>query len=220
MNLRLSSQTGASSQPRSGPPIKRNGPLVATALEKLQSSSTASGTNANRQRENGEQSNHSNIPSPASAGSTQAERSENAGIKATKGEKKETNLKNDESDAEYEELKRQAKRKQRAAEKQALRNYVLKNDPSLSFTIDRKQFGNPETLGKSQKKARKGSDEDNSENNANLMRIRPNPPPQYSASSEQEWRTFVNALDNYWDAWPKRVSVKHKIKNSSNYFKG
>jgi hypothetical protein len=220
MNLRSSSQTGAGSQPRSRPPVERDGPSVAAALERLQSSSTASGANASRQREDGEQGNHSNIPSPASAGREQAERSGDAGVRATGGEREETDVGNDESDVEYEELKRQAERKQRAAEKQALRNYVVGDDPSLSFTIDGKQFGNPETLGKSQKRARKGTDEDDSEDNANLMRIRPNPPPQYSASSEQEWRTFVNALDNYWDAWPKRVSVKHKIKNSSSYFKG
>ena len=149
MNLRSSSQTGAGSQPRSRPPVERDGPSVAAALERLQSSSTASGANASRQREDGEQGNHSNIPSSASAGSTQAERSGDAGVRATRGEGEETDIGNDESDAEYEELKRQAERKQRAAEKQALRNYVLGSDPSLSFTIDGKQFGNPETLKKS-----------------------------------------------------------------------
>ena len=72
----------------------------------MQSSSTASGANANRQRENGEQGNHSNIPSPASAGKEQAERNEDAKIRAIKEERKETDLGNDESDTEYEELKR------------------------------------------------------------------------------------------------------------------
>ena len=77
----------------------------------MQSFSTVSGANASRQRENGEQGNHSNIFSPASAGSTQAERSGDAGIRATSGEGEETDIGNDESDAEYEKLKRQAERK-------------------------------------------------------------------------------------------------------------
>ena len=54
INLKSSSQTGAGSQPRSGPPVERDGPSVAAALERLQSFSTVSGANANRQRENGE----------------------------------------------------------------------------------------------------------------------------------------------------------------------
>jgi hypothetical protein len=89
----------------------RDGSLVVTVLERLQSSSITSGANASRQRENGEQSNHSNIPLSASAGSTQAERNRDAGIRAIRGEEKETDIGNDESDTEYEELKRQAERK-------------------------------------------------------------------------------------------------------------
>ena len=39
------------------------------------------------------------------------------------------------SDKKFEELKRQAARKQRAEKKQALRKYLKKNDPNLSITI-------------------------------------------------------------------------------------
>ena len=59
-----------------------------------------------------------------------------------------------------------------------------------------------------------------SDSGADIIRIKPNPPPLYSAGSEQEWRTFVNTLDNYWDAQDMHVSDKHKIKKSSSYFKG
>ncbi len=52
------------------------------------------------------------------------------------------------------------------------------------------------------------------------MRIKSNPPPLYNTDSEQEWRIFVNTLDNYWDVWDMYVSDKHKIKKSLNYFKG
>ncbi len=51
------------------------------------------------------------------------------------------------------------------------------------------------------------------------MRIRPNSPPLYDAGSEQEWRTFVNILDNYWDAWDMYISDKYKIKKFLSYFK-
>jgi hypothetical protein len=91
INFRLLSQTGAGSQSRSRPPVERDGPSIAAVLERLQSFSTASGANASRQRENGEQGNHFNILSPASAGKEQAERNGNAGIRATrKKEKRQT----------------------------------------------------------------------------------------------------------------------------------
>jgi hypothetical protein len=37
----------------------------------------------------------------------------------------------------------------------------------------------------------------NNEDNANLLRIRPNLPPLYGTSSEQKWRIFVNILKTY-----------------------
>jgi len=125
------------------------------------------------------------------------------------------------SDEEFEDLKRQASRKQRDEEKQALRRYLKGDDPSLSITIQGKQYGNPENLRKRKRKQRVTSngEESDSEDNANLLRIRPNPPPLYGASSEQEWRTFVIALNAYWAGWPKRVRTAHKIAASSSYFK-
>ncbi len=55
---------------------------------------------------------------------------------------------------------------------------------------------------------------------ADIIRIRPNPPPLYNINSEQEWRTFVNILDNYQDVWDIYISDKHKIKKFLSYFKG
>jgi hypothetical protein len=52
------------------------------------------------------------------------------------------------------------------------------------------------------------------------LRIRPNPFPLYGASSEQEWRIFVNALEAYWEGWPKRIRTVYKIVTLSSYFKG
>ena len=77
----------------------------------MQSFSTVSGANISRQRENGEQGNYFNIPLLANAGSIQAERSEDAEIRITREKRKETDIRNDESDAKYEKLKRQAERK-------------------------------------------------------------------------------------------------------------
>lgn len=126
------------------------------------------------------------------------------------------------SDEEFESLKRQASRKRRDREKQALRRYLSEDDPDLSIIVQGEQYGNPENLNQRKRKQRAtsnggGSD---SEDNANLLRIRPNPPPSYGATNEQEWRTFVNALEAYWDGWPKRVRTAHKIAISSTYFKG
>jgi hypothetical protein len=124
-------------------------------------------------------------------------------------------------DEEFEDLKRQASRKQREEEKQALRRYLSGDDPSLSITIQGRSYGNPENLRKRKRKQKVTSngEESDSEDNANLLRIRPNPPPLYGASSEQEWRTFVIALNAYWAGWPKRVRTAHKIATSSSYFK-
>jgi hypothetical protein len=126
------------------------------------------------------------------------------------------------SDEEFEDLKRQASRKQRDEEKQALRRYLSGDDPGLSITIQGRQYGNPENLNKRKRKRRVPSngEESDSEDNANLLRIRPNPPPLYRASSEQEWRTFVNALEAYWAGWPFRIHIAHKIATSSSYFEG
>ena len=59
--------------------------------------------------------------------------------------------------------------------------------------INGKIYGNLE--GKIRKRRRKSSG--SSDSSTDVMRIRPNPPSFYGAGSEQEWRTFINTLDNY-----------------------
>ncbi len=81
--------------------------------------------------------------------------------------------------------------------------------------INNKIYGNPG--GKIRKRRRRSSGFNDSD--ADIIRIRSNSPPLYSAGSEQEWRIFVNTFDNYWDAWDIYISDKHKIKKSLNYFK-
>jgi hypothetical protein len=75
------------------------------------------------------------------------------------------------SDEEFEELKRQAAHKQRAEEKQALRNYLKGDDPNLSILIQGRQYGNPESLNKRKRKQRTSPNNDasDSEDNANLL---------------------------------------------------
>jgi hypothetical protein len=154
----------------------------------------------------------------ADAGEEQEDPMEEAGTVSGPEEGEQGDI---DTDEEFEELKRQAARKQRAEEKQALRRYLKGDDPNLLITIEGRQYGNPENLNKRKRKQRPSSndEESDSEDNANLLRIRPNPPPLYGASSEQEWRTFVNALEAYWEGWPKRIRTVHKIAASSSYFK-
>ncbi len=100
-----------------------------------------------------------------------------------------------------------------------MRRYLKKN-PDFIAIINGKIYGNPRGNlgGKIRKRGRRNSGSSNS--GANTMRIRFNPPPLYSADSEQEWRIFVNIFDNYQDAWDVYISDKHKIKKSSSYFNG
>ena len=96
-----------------------------------------------------------------------------------------------------------------------MRRYLEGEDPDYVVIIDGKIYGNPG--GKIRKRRRRSSG--SSDSNTDTIQIRFNPLSFYGAGSEQEWRTFVNALDNYWDAWDMHVSDKHKIKKSSSYFK-
>ena len=84
--------------------------------------------------------------------------------------------------------------------------------------IDDKIYGNPggNLGGKIRKRGRRNSGF--SDSDTNTIRIRLNSPPLYGADSKQEWRIFVNTLDNYWDVWDMYVSDKYKIKKSSSYF--
>ncbi len=121
-----------------------------------------------------------------------------------------------EDDFEYEELKRQIRRKYRVAEKQIMRRYLKKKNPDYVAIINGKIYGN--LKGKIRKRRCRSSGSNNS--NANVMRIRFNPPPFYNAGSEEEQRIFVNVLDNYWDVWDMYISDKYKIFKFLNYFKG
>ena len=120
-----------------------------------------------------------------------------------------------EDDFEYEKLKRQVRRKYRAAEKQVMGRYLKEEDPDYVVIIDGKIYRN--LGGKIRKRRCRNSG--SSDSGANIIRIRFNPPPLYNINSEQEWRTFVNTLDNYQDAWDIYVFDKYKIKKSLSYFK-
>ncbi len=74
-----------------------------------------------------------------------------------------------------------------------MRRYLEGEDPDYVVIIDGKIYGN---LGSKIRKRRCRSSE-SSDSGADIMRIRFNLSPLYGASSEQEWRIFVNALDNY-----------------------
>ncbi len=127
------------------------------------------------------------------------------------------NFKEDsEDDFEYEELKRQVRRKYRATEKQAMRRYLEGEDPDYVAIIDGKIYRNPE--GKIRK--RRCRSFGSSDSGADVIRIRPNFLFLYGAGNEQEWRIFVNALNNYWDVWDMHVFDKYKIKKFLSYFKG
>ena len=109
----------------------------------------------------------------------------------------ENSKKNSENDFKYEKLKKEIRRKYRAAEKQAMRRYFEKEDPDFVVIINDKIYRNPggNLGGKIRKRGRRNSGF--SDLSTNIMRIRPNPPPLYNTNSEQEWRIFVNTLDNY-----------------------
>ncbi len=70
-----------------------------------------------------------------------------------------TGLENSEEDSEddfeYEELKRQVRRKYRAVEKQVMRRYFEGEDPDYVAIIDGKIYGNPG--GKIRKRRRRSS---------------------------------------------------------------
>ncbi len=72
--------------------------------------------------------------------------------------------------------------------------------------------------GKIRKRRRKSFG--SSDSGVDIIRIKFNSLSLYSAGSEQEQRTFVNILDNYWDVWDMYVFDKYKIKKSLSYFKG
>ena len=74
-----------------------------------------------------------------------------------------------------------------------MRRYLKGEDPDYVTIINGKIYGNPG--GKIRKKRCKSSE--SSDSDANVIRIRSNPLSFYGAGSEQEWRIFVNTLDNY-----------------------
>ncbi len=116
-------------------------------------------------------------------------------------EEEQIELKNSEKDSEnnfkYEELKRQIRRKHRAIEKQVIRRYLKEEDPNYIIIIDDKTYGNPRNNlgGKIRKRGRRSFEF--SDSGADIMRIRSNPLSLYNADNKQEWRIFVNTLDNY-----------------------
>ena len=81
-----------------------------------------------------------------------------------------------------------------------MRRYLEEENPDYIAIINNKIYRNPggNLGGKTRKRGRRNSG--SSDSGADTIRIRPNPPPLYGAGSEQKWRTFVNTLDNYWDA--------------------
>src|SRR6266498_4772698 len=97
-----------------------------------------------------------------------------------------------------------------------MRRYLEGEDPDYVVIIDGKIYRNPG--GKIRK--RRCRSFGFSDSGADVMRIRFNSLSLYGVGSEQEWRIFVNTLDNYWDVWDMHVSDKYKIKKSSSYFKG
>ena len=97
-----------------------------------------------------------------------------------------------------------------------MRRYLKGENPDYITIINNKIYRNPR--GKIRKRRYRSSE--SSDSGIDIIRIRFNPPPFYNTSSEQKWRTFVNILDNYWDAQDIHISDKYKIKKSLNYFKG
>src|SRR6266536_924911 len=112
----------------------------------------------------------------------------------------ENSKKNFEDDFEYEELKREVRRKHRAIKKQAMRRYLKEENPDFVTIINNKIYGNPGDNLDNKIRKRRRRNSGSSDSGADVIRIKPNPPPLYSASNKQEERTFVNTLNNYWDA--------------------
>ena len=101
-----------------------------------------------------------------------------------------------------------------------MRRYLKEEDSDYIAIINNKIYRNPggNLDDKIRKRERRNSESNDS--GADIIRIRFNPPPLYNTGSEQEWRIFVNALDNYQDAWDVHIFDKHKIKKFSSYFNG
>ncbi len=129
--------------------------------------------------------------------------------------KLENSEKDSEDNFEYEELKREVRRKHRAIKKQVMRRYFKEKDLDYVVIINSKIYGNPG--GKIRKRRCRSFGFNDS--GADIIRIRFNPSPLYDISSEQEWRTFVNTFDNYQDVQNIYVFDKHKIKKFLSYFK-
>ncbi len=68
----------------------------------------------------------------------------------------ENSKENSENDFEYEELKRQVRRKYRAIEKQIIRRYLKEEDPDYVAIINNKIYGN--SGGKIRKRRRRSSE--------------------------------------------------------------
>ncbi len=128
----------------------------------------------------------------------------------------ENSKKDSEDDFEYEELKKQVRRKHRATEKQVIRRYLEGKNLDYIAIINNKIYENPG--GKIRKRRRRNSG--SSDSSTNVIRIRFNPPSLYNIGSEQEQRIFVNILDNYQDVQDIYISDKQKIKKILSYFKG
>ncbi len=78
-----------------------------------------------------------------------------------------------------------------------MRRYLKGENPDFVAIINNKIYGNPEGNldSKIKKKRRKNSGSNDSD--INIIRIRFNPLSLYNTNNEQEWRIFVNTLDNY-----------------------
>src|SRR6266536_1466172 len=94
----------------------------------------------------------------------------------------ENSKENSEDDFEYEELKKQIRRKYRAIEKQVIRRYLEGEDPDYVIIINNKIYGNPG--GKIRKRRCKNSGF--SDSGTNIIYIRFNPSPLYDIGSEEE----------------------------------
>ena len=92
----------------------------------------------------------------------------------------ENSEKNSEDDFEYEELKKQIRRKYRAIKKQAMRRYLKEEDPDYVVIINSKTYKNLE--GKIRKRRCRSSESNDS--GADVIRIKPNPLSLYGAGSE------------------------------------
>ncbi len=74
-----------------------------------------------------------------------------------------------------------------------MRKYLKEEDPDYMAIINGKTYGNLESKTKKRKRRSSGS----SDLGTDIIRIRSNPLSLYNTDSKQEWRTFVNTLDNY-----------------------